>query len=212
MPCPSVRAVPYLRGSSTSRWRRSRTSARRSGSSLDGLGRGAHLGDHVVELGQGRRQPVGDAGERGPPGQRGLGPGDLVAAATVGAEGVERGGRRLAVGGGVGEGVLLGVEAIVLVGVVEGGRLQLRELVAQQVDLAGPGAGVAAQLGEAAVDLGQVGPSLVQAAQVDAGGAVEGPALGRGRQQGWWACWPCRSTSSAPRSARAVAVAMRPST
>ncbi len=67
---------------------------------------------------------------------------------------VERGqcGRgRLAMGGGLGQAVLFGGQGVVLVGVLEPGPVDLGQLVAQQIDLARPGALVAAEGVELAV-------------------------------------------------------------
>jgi hypothetical protein len=101
------------------------------------------------------------------------------------------------VGDGVGEQVLLLVEAVVLVGVLEAGVVELVELVAQQVDLAGPGALVAAELGELLLERGDLGPGVPQrlprstpAKRSRAWRCDRRPAAAD-----WWACWPCSSTS-----------------
>ncbi len=47
-------------------------------------------------------------------------------------------GRGLPVGGRLGQPVLLGLEPVVLVAVLDGGALDLADLVAEEVDLAGP--------------------------------------------------------------------------
>ena len=57
----------------------------------------------------------------------------------------------------VGEQRLLGLERDVFVGVVEPGGVDLVDLVAEQVDLARPGPGVATERGELGVELADRG-------------------------------------------------------
>ena len=56
--------------------------------------------------------------------------------------------------GGIGQGVLEGLEPAILVGVVDPERGDLVDLETQKVDLAGPTLGIASESGERGVDLG----------------------------------------------------------
>ena len=85
--------------------------------------------------------------------------------------------------GRVGEQRLLGVEVLVLVGIVEAGAVELVELERQQVELARTGALVPAELHEGLVDARQLGSGGPERTQVDARVAVEGVALGPGAQE-----------------------------
>ena len=117
---------------------------------------------------------------------------------------------------GVGEELLLGLERRVLVGVVEAGGVDLADLEAQQVELAGPGPVVAAEPGELGVDR----RISARAARSAASGSVAGGPAKRssaarciaGASSDWCACWPWRSTRRAPTSASSPTVASRPST
>ena len=124
---------------------------------------------------------------------------------------------RLAVRGRVGEQVLLGFERDVLVGIVERGGVDLVDLEAQQVDLAGPGAGVAAERGELVVE--RRGPRHARRGSAPSASSAGAPAnrssaprCTAGSSSDWCACWPCRSTSARAGSASSPTVASRPST
>ncbi len=82
-----------------------------------------------------------------------------------------------------GQGVLLGIEPLVLEGVVHGGRGELLDLVAQQVDLAGTRPGIATETGQRLVDRPDALAGLVERRQVHGGEAVEGCPLRRAREQ-----------------------------
>ncbi len=72
----------------------------------------------------------------------------------------------------VGEQRLLGLERDVLGGIVERGGRDLLHLVAEQVDLAGTGAGVAAQRGELGVEVAHRGARVaVRASSASSAGA-----------------------------------------
>ena len=118
----SARVSPYLRRSSWSRWRRTRTSASRSGSSSSASWAWRSSATSVVELD--RAAPAtGRAPRRREPGPRARPCAAATAsrapsspsAATAPAAG-------LPVVLDAGQGVLLGVEPLVLAGVVQGGR------------------------------------------------------------------------------------------
>ncbi len=110
----------------------------------DRLGRHPHVVLDVGELGLRGAQTRRDLGERRAPVERGERGTERVERGTL-----ERGVRateRLAMGGGVGEQHLLGLERHFLAGVVELGARDLVHLEAQQVDLARSRARVAAEL------------------------------------------------------------------
>ena len=103
---------------------------------------------------------------------------DGIEGTAVARERLDRGGRRLAVRLRPRQHVLATLELLVLVGTGDGRRIELVELEAQQVDLAGPGANVAAERGERGVDLGESRPRGAQRLEIDLGEAVERGALG----------------------------------
>ena len=72
-----------------------------------------------------------------------------VGDAPVSAEHLQRRLGRLPVGGGIAESVLLDVEAFVLVGVGEPGRLELVQLEPEQIGLSGAGPDITAQVPQA---------------------------------------------------------------
>ena len=94
--------------------------------------------------------------------------------------------------------------ACVLVGSVERGGVELVDLEAEQVELAGPGPVVAAEAARAGVDLSQLGPGRLQRAEVDAAEAVErGPLRpGPGAATGGRAGRAGRPGARPPRPAR----------
>jgi hypothetical protein len=87
------------------------------------------------------------------------------------------------VGAGVGQQRLLGGEAVVLVGVLDTDFVELGDLEAQEVDLAGPGALVAPKLDQLGIDRRQLGIGVAKGLQVDATEPVERPALDRAGEQ-----------------------------
>ena len=86
-------------------------------------------------------------------------------------------------GEGVGQGVLLSLEPVVLVGLLDAGGVELLVLEAQQVELAGTLALVAAEGAELLVERGQLLAQRPQGLEIDAPEAVEGAALAGRRQQ-----------------------------
>ena len=128
-------------------------------------------------------------------------------AAVVGRARSRRACRGLPVGDGVGQQVLLGVERSSSSGSSMPAAVELVDLEAQQVDLAGPGAARRRRAAERGVDRGQPcrGPpcSGPRSTPPKRSRAV---ALHRAaRSSDWWACWPCRSTRRGARSASAAA-------
>ena len=74
----------------------------------------------------------------------------------------------------VGQERLLRVETRVLVGVGEFRPADLGDLVTQEIDLASPGAFVAAESSESRIDLGETTASLSQRGEIDTAEPVEG--------------------------------------
>jgi hypothetical protein len=159
---------------------------------VDRLAAGPQLGRQVDDLGRqgaeallggAERPATGHGGDRHAQGAGGRGHAVGGGVVLGAAQGDDRGGGRLAVGGGVGERVLARLELAILVGAGDGGGGDLVDLVAHQVELAGPGPLVAPharQLVEQVVDRDARRP---QRGEVDAGEAVERVALGGGVQQ-----------------------------
>ena len=158
---------------------------------VDRLTGGPQLARHVAQLGCQRPQPrLGIAKGRSPRQERqrradGIGGrcGGLGRAfGAVAAEQHDRTGRRLAVRGGIGQLVLQPLQLRVLVRTGDGGGVDVGNLVAQEVQLAGPRPLVAAHLAE----LGEYGADLLpgglQRSEVDLAEPVERFAL-RGRVQ-----------------------------
>ena len=147
------------------------------------------LGGHVAGVCLDGGQPGGQGGQGCPPGQGALGGADQVErtagpprgrvtrSVPVGVEGGQGGGGGRPVGVGLGQSFLLGLQHLVLVGVVEAGAVDLRQLVAEQVDLARPGALVPAEGVELGGEPPQRRPGVGQGSQVDGAEEVEGPAL-----------------------------------
>ena len=121
---------------------------------LDPLGEGAEVAQHVVELDRRRAEAVVGGGERRPALELGDGDAESVQHPAVGRDGVEGAGGGFAVGGGVGEEVLLRLQRAVLLGIVDAGGGELGGLEPQQVDLAGTAALVAAQERQLVEDAG----------------------------------------------------------
>ena len=164
---------------------------------------------------RGRAAGRSRAGERRPAGERGQRRGHARRAAPPSlGQRVDGGRGRLAVGDGVGQRVLLGVQRVVLVGIVEAGGVELVDLEAQQVDLPGPRPLVAAERGERGRRPRPPAPCAAAAAargRRRRSGRAR-PAALAGDSSDWWACWPWRSTRRAPDSASVGTVARRPST
>src|SRR5207249_1390215 len=76
-----------------------------------------------------------------------------------------------------------GGQPLVLIGIGQGGGIQLTHLVPQEVHLTGPGPGVAAQGSQLLLDLPHLGPGRGQWFKVDPGEGVEGGPLHRGPEQ-----------------------------
>ena len=94
-------------------------------------------------------------------------------------------GGSLAVEAAAAQAVLFDLEAGVLVGVLDGRGVDLVQLVAEQVDLAGPLPGVTAQgCRVSSAQPAHVGRADSRGAQVDVAEGVEGAALGIGVDQG----------------------------
>ena len=92
--------------------------------------------------------------------------------------------RGVTVGGGVGQPILLEPQGGLLVGIVEVGLRDLLHLVAEDVRLAGPLLGVAAESGQRLVERVQLAPDGPHAAEIRAGEGVEHVALRGGRDEG----------------------------
>ena len=139
-----------MRPSSWSWWRRRAHGLDPCRIVVDPLDLAAQLLLDVGQLALRAAQPGGERGERRPAVERGERGADRVERRTL--ERLVRAGERLAVRDRVGEQRLLGLERDVLGRVVEPGRGDLLDLVAEQVDLAGPGTCVAAERGELGVE------------------------------------------------------------
>ena len=90
---------------------------------------------------------------------------------------------RITMRGGFGQSVLLGGEGVVLVGVLEPGRVDLGDLVPQQIGLARPGAIVAPEGLELAVQGATMRASSCEGPEIDAPEGVQRPALCRRVEQ-----------------------------
>ncbi len=141
----------------------------------------AELGGGVRRVGLERGQPGVERRQWAPPLERGPGRAqqldDVVGPVVAVVEGGQRGGGRLSVRGGVGEAVLFLGECLVLVGVVQRGGVDLGELVAQQIGLAGPGPVVASERFELGVQGAALRPDRGERAEVDPGEGVQSPSL-----------------------------------
>ncbi len=198
----SSRVSPYFRRSWWRSWRRpgpppgARDRPPRSPPPT-----GARTGQ-VGRVGHGRPDPGVQAGQRRTPVE---GPGGLgqPVEGTGPLRSRHRGegrGRGLAVGGRLGQPVLLGLEPGVLAGVLDARSLDLPDLVAEQVDLAGPLPGVAAE------GLGLVGqPAELEAGRGAARSRSISPKASRARRwasvwtSDWCWCWPWSSIRTAGR-------------
>ena len=143
----SVSVSPYLRSSWCRSCRRPRMLLEAFGVVLPGLYDHTELGGQVAQVGHGRTHPRVQPGQRvaavegsGRLGQPVDGAGPLASRHRG-----EGGGCGLAMGRGGGQSLLLGLQPGVLGVVLDSGPVDLADLVAEEVDLAGPGPGVAAQ-------------------------------------------------------------------
>ncbi len=175
-----------MRRSSPSRRRRSWTSIRRCGIVLPALDLVAQAAGQVGQLHGGGGQTGVRARERLASGQGGAGAAEQVHGSPLagGVDQLERLERCVAVGRGVGQAVLLQAQRGLLVGILQVGVGDLLHLVAQDVRLAGPLLGVAAQGGQCLVDRLQLAPNGPDPAEVRAGEGVEDVALRGGRDEG----------------------------
>ena len=118
---------------------------------------------------------------------------------------------RLAVGGRVGQPVLLGLERAVLVGVVEGRGVELVDLVAQQVHLSRPRSRIATERRELGVELRDARPRGSQRRQIDPAEAVERASAARPPPATTGGCADHGGRRGArPSSASCATVASRP--
>ena len=143
----------------------------------DGVGRPAGVGRGLVQLGRHRPQAGLDVGERGAPGEGLEGEGDGVGRAPVVAQRGVGGDPRLAVGGGPGQEVLLRLQGVLLPRVGEAGGVELAHLEGEEVDLPGPGPGVAPQRDQGGVEGRDLLLGRGQGGEVDGAEAVEGSPL-----------------------------------
>ena len=96
---------------------------------------------------------------------------------------------------GARQGVLEHLECGVLVGIVDGGGVQLGQLETRQIELTGPCPVVAPECRQLGVELGDPRPR-----RAAAGSRSTPPKASRaarwlaGDSRRWWACWPWRST------------------
>ena len=108
---------------------------------------------------------------------------DRVACAAVVGEGDHRHATSLAVFQCAGQDVVLGCQLVIFLGVGDGCRAQLGGLVPQQVQLARPRLGIAAQGSQCGVDLGEPCPCRPQRRKVGAAVSIERISLLADRQQ-----------------------------
>ncbi len=150
---------------------------------LDGLGRRPEVDADIGHFDLKAAQSCFERGQRRPGAERSDSPPDDVGGAPVveqeimGFDGCSPG---LV---GVGQPLLFSPQDGLFSRVVESGPVEFVELVAQEVDLAGPGAGVAPQRGHDGVDLANAPAGLLQRLEVDVGVCVECRALHRRSQQ-----------------------------
>ena len=183
---------------------------------LPGLDDRPQVAGHVAQLGQAARSRA-TAGERRRPARAPRRPGQQVegAAPATPRRPAPPGPRRRPRGGPTGRpgGSSSAASAVVLVGVVHAGRGDLRDLIAEDVGLAGPLVVVAADRGQPRLEVREPGRAATSAARGRRRRRRRGPRAGPpGGQSDWWSCWPWMSTSPAPASDRADTGASRPST
>ena len=145
----SARSVPYLRSSSWNSWRRGRIPSRRSGSSSQVSTTVRSSVAEVGEVGHGRPHPRLEGGQRWAAGQ---GPGGLgqsvQRAPVVRPDSAARASAAACRCEDAADSRSSSTSSrAVLVGVLDGRGLDLVELIGEQVDLAGPLPGVAAEVG-----------------------------------------------------------------
>jgi hypothetical protein len=129
----------------------------------DGLDGEPELTLEVGELGLGRSEPIVQHGERLSVGEGGDGHADPVERARL--DRTERIGQGLAMRGGVAEERLFGLERHLLPRVLDLGLLDLGDLEADEVDLAGAGTRVAAERRELVVQSPRVGSGDAEVAE-----------------------------------------------
>ena len=210
----SARSSPYLRWSSWSSCRRDRMAAEPLGVVIPGLHHRTQLGGQVGELGHdrpdpARRAPTGGLVHRGRPPLRPAGPRRWPLPPPTAQVRATAAASRWAAD--VGQPFLLRLQTSVLVDVLDGGLLDFGDLEVEEVDLAGPLAGVAAQCGPLVGEPAQTGGEPCRA-----GGRYRrnrrGPVVGlrRGPASGAGADRAARPVPAAI-SARAPTEAIRPS-
>jgi hypothetical protein len=161
---------------------------------VDDLARSAQVGGQVAQLGGHGPQPglgtaegsaTGDQRQRRAHGVgcRGGGVGNAGGCRAVAAEQHHGAGSRLPVGGGAGQLVFQPPQSLVLVGAADRGTVDLGDLIAEQVELPGPGALVASHAAQLVEDRPDLVAGGTQGAQIDVAEPVEGVALGGGVQQ-----------------------------
>ncbi len=150
---------------------------------LDALPQQPQLVARIGHVGRRRSQPGFDGLERPPAGNGRDGHPQRVDRSAVAVQRDARGRRRLAMGEGAGEFVFLEGQALVLVGIAELRPLELVHLEAQQVDLAGAGSFVAAELGQRDVDAGDSSARLAERREIHRTETVECGPLRRNREQ-----------------------------
>ncbi len=139
----------------------------------DLLGRPAQLDADVGGLGLEAVKPRLDLRERRPTGERGSGRSECVDPAAVTAQRLDRACRRLTIRDRIGEPVLLDLERAILVGIFDAGSDELVHLIAEEVDLPGSSAVVAAQRGQLGLDLRDTCPGCTEPTEVDASEPIE---------------------------------------
>ena len=204
-----------MRPSSWSRWRRARTVSSRSGSSSTRSTSWRSSCSMSASSACTPRSRAASSANGARPSSAATASPSASSAASF--ERLVRARERVAVGDRVGEHASSASSATSSSGSSSAGGGDLLDLEAQQVDLPGPGAGVAAERGELGVERADR-RSLVAVARPSASSAAapakrsSAPRCTAGSSSDWCACWPCRSTSARPTSASSPAVARRPST
>ena len=180
------RSSPYLRRSSASRRRRSCTSTRRCGSSSQPStsSRSVRARSDSSTAAAARRAWWLSKASR--PASAAPGAAEQVEGPALagGIDQVQRLERGVAVGGGVGQTVLLQTQRGLLVGILEVGGGDLLHLVAQDIRLPGALLRVTAQPRQRLVERVQLAPDGAHAAEIRAGEGVEDVALRGGRDEG----------------------------
>ena len=119
---------------------------------VDTFGSVAHLVGNIAQLGGDRRQAPCEITIRSTLVERSHSRGDGIGRTAVGGERRARRRARLAMHAGVSQRVFLGIESVVLVGILDRGMTKLGDLKPVEVDLAGPRPFVAAEVDEGRLD------------------------------------------------------------